>query len=168
MDGRQFDDLLRTLPGTRRAAITSLLAAMGGLASFPVADAKKRKKKKKRCRGCAVCTSCVKGKCRALPDHTPCGGACQECTGGRCVNKPAGTPCGGDSQCLDGICNSRPTCQGVNVSGCLQLGAEICCSEICETVTSPTAGTCAKASAGQPCKVNLDCTSGSCLGYRCQ
>ena len=30
MDGRQFDDLLRTLPETRRAAIASLLAALGG------------------------------------------------------------------------------------------------------------------------------------------
>jgi hypothetical protein len=170
MDGRQFDDLLRTLTGTRRAAIASLLAAMSGLASLTVADAKKKRKKKRKkgCRGCPACTSCVKGKCRAVPDRTACGGECQECMGGQCVNKPADTVCSANGRCLAGICNARPTCQGFNIGGCQQLGEEICCSEVCDTSTSPTGGICTKASIGQQCKANTDCTSGACVGYRCQ
>lgn len=162
MDGRQFDDLLRSLPGTRRAALASLLAALGGLSNLPAADARKRKKK--RCRGCRVCTSCVKGKCVAVPDHSPCGGACQECAGGQCVNKPAGTPCGGDSQCREGVCNPRPQCISAGVGGCTAVPN--CCSGACDD--PPAGGVCTQASVGQQCKVNADCTSGACVGYRCQ
>jgi hypothetical protein len=162
MDGRQFDDLLRSLAGTRRAALGSLLAAVGGLAVLPAADARKRKKKK-GCRGCRVCTSCVKGKCVPVPDRTPCGGQCQECMGGQCANKAAGTPCGGDNQCLDGVCNARPDCISAGVSGCEAIPN--CCSNDCQPGAG---GICAAGGAGKPCKVAADCTSASCVGYRCQ
>ncbi|MFN8662124.1 MAG: hypothetical protein U0075_09555 [Thermomicrobiales bacterium] len=166
MDGRQFDDLLRSLAGTRRAALGSLLAAVGGLAILPAADARKRKKKK-GCRGCRICTSCVKGKCVPVPDRTPCGGTCQECMGGQCANKAAGTSCGSDNQCLGGVCNSRPTCVNGGVSGCTEQTAANCCSGVCEPLTT-TVNVCAKAAAGQQCKSNDGCASGACVGYRCE
>lgn len=165
MDGHQFDDLLRTLARSRRAALVTLVGAAAGVAGLPAAEAKKKKKKKK-CRGCAICKECVKGKCRSLPDRTACGGVCQECIGGQCVNKAAGETCGGTNQCLNGVCNVQPNCAGFNVSGCGTLGPAICCSGLCSP-NPPPFDTCFAGAAGKPCKVNLDCTSNQCVGYRC-
>jgi hypothetical protein len=170
MDGRQFDELRRALTGTRRAALASLVAAVSGLSHIPVTSARKKRKKKKnkkRCRGCWVCTYCVKGKCRSGLDHTPCGGECQQCIGGRCVSKPADTPCSTDRKCLNTVCNLRPTCDGFGVQGCAPPLAAVCCSDVCEFMSLPM-GTCGKAAAGKPCKVNFDCASNVCAGYRCQ
>jgi hypothetical protein len=103
--------------------------------------------------------------CASMPDHTPCGGVCQEYIGGGCVNKPSDSVCNGDGRCLVGICNPLPQCVGFNTGGCATLGADICCSGVCDA-TVPT-GVCQKGAAGTPCRVNRDCTSGLCLGYRC-
>lgn len=162
MDGHQFDDLLRTLARSRRAAIVTLVGAAAGVVGLPdTAAGKKRKKKKKKCRGCPACTSCVKGKCVAVPNFTPCGGACQECQGGQCVNKANGTTCGGTNQCLNGVCNPQPNCISFNVGGC-DGALQECCSGVCD------GNVCTKGIAGRPCKVSGDCVSGQCVGYLCQ
>lgn len=163
MDGQQFDALLRSLTHSRRTTVLSTMISVGGLAGIVDVEARKKRKKKKRCRGCAVCTSCVKGKCQAVPNFTPCGGVCQECTGGQCVNKAAGTACNGDGQCLSGICNPKPQCISAGVSGCTAMPN--CCSGICGPGVG---GVCSVGAAGTQCKTNLDCTGGACIGYRCQ
>lgn len=167
MDGHQFDDLLRTVARSRRAAIVTLVGAAAGMAGLPdTAAGKKRKKKKKKCNGCSVCQKCVKGKCRPLPDRTACGGVCQECMGGQCVNKAAGETCGGTNQCLNGVCNVRPDCiKAITVSGCTLIPN--CCSGNCDTAAFAGAGQCLTGAAGTPCTTASDCTSTQCVGYRC-
>ncbi len=160
MDGHQFDDLLRTLAHSRRAAIVTLVSAAAGLAGLPAADARKKKK----CRGCPACTQCVKGKCRTVPDRTACGGVCDECVGGQCVPKAAGATCGGTNQCLNGVCNARPDCLSAGEGGCAVH--QNCCSGDCPG-TPPTHDFCLQGITGTPCKVNADCTSEECVGYRC-
>lgn len=168
MDGHQFDDLLRTLAHSRRAALVTLVSAAAGVAGLPDnAAGKKRKKKKKKCNGCSVCQKCVKGKCRPLPDRTACGGVCQECMGGQCVNKAAGETCGGTNQCLNGVCNVRPDCiSALVVSGCASPGF-FCCSNDCDEAGAAGAGLCLQGASDTQCKVNFDCLSGQCVGYRC-
>jgi hypothetical protein len=169
MDPSHFDAAVRSLTAgpSRRALLGrvagGILAALGFVASDgAVARKRKKRKKKKKCRGCRVCTECVKGRCKAIPDHTACGGSCQECIGGQCVNKPDDTVCDPDveGRCLDGGCNPDPDCISEGVSGCPIAGQ--CCSGVCE------AGICQAGAVGTPCHDNGDCTSGSCLGYRCQ
>lgn len=159
MDGYQFDDLLRTLARSRRAAIVTLVGVAASMAGLPAAEGKKKKKK---CRGCPACKECVKGKCRPLPDRSACGGVCDECRSGQCVAKANGTSCGGTDQCRDGVCTVRPDCISAGVSGCIAVPN--CCSGVCGPGSG---GICTIGASGRPCKVNGDCTSGQCVGYRC-
>jgi hypothetical protein len=164
MDSERFADLVRSLMAyaTRRGALgTALLGVLGALGvGWQGADARKRKrKKKKKCRGCPTCKKCVKGRCRPVPDFTPCGGDCQECQGGQCVNKANDSACDDGGKCLDGVCNQEPDCISAGVSGCTQIPN--CCSGEC------VLGICETGSAGALCRVDSDCDSESCIGYRC-
>jgi hypothetical protein len=169
MDSERFADLVRSLMAhaTRRGALgTALLGALGALGvGWQGADARKRKrKKKKKCRGCPTCKKCVKGRCRPVPDFTPCGGDCQECQGGQCVNKANDSACDDGGKCLDGVCNPRPECTDGNVGGC-EPNPTSCCSGTCDV--PPPGGVCQLGSAGAQCKANSGCISGSCIGFRC-
>jgi hypothetical protein len=160
-------------PNRRRfvSHMTAGLLATFGLA-YRFADTtakKKRPKKRPRCRGCAVCMSCVGGRCQSVPDRTPCGGACQECIGGACVNKPDDTPCGGTSLCLAGVCNVRPGCVSAGVGvDCGSFPPPDCCSDQCDFREPPATDVCEQGGSGTRCRVDSDCTSGSCVGYVCQ
>jgi hypothetical protein len=167
LDSKHFDALARTLAArpTRRAVTGAALAGALGAAGlgWPGSAAGKRKKKKKKCRGCPACKQCVKGRCKPVPNFTPCGGVCQECQGGQCLNKPNDSACNGDGKCLEGVCNPRPNCISANVGGC--ASNPNCCSDDCEE--PPQGGICLAGANGKPCRVNGDCDSNSCIGYVC-
>lgn len=168
MDPEQFDNATRSVfAGQNRRLVVgrlvaSVLAALGLVVATGESGARKRKK---GCRGCPVCKKCVRGRCRPLPDFTSCGGACQECQGGQCVDKSGDSVCDGNGRCLAGVCNPQPNCVSSGVGGCSAPQFE-CCSGECDL--SVGGGVCLDGAAGTPCKVNGDCTSGSCVGYVCE
>jgi hypothetical protein len=155
MDGGRFDTLARTL--TRFSNRRVLTRALSGIALTGMLGAvwpenvaakkhKRNKRKKKRNRkkriDCVPCVQKQNGRCTIqLPDDTTCN------TTGRCLN---------------GQCNSRPTC--VPAGGLCPDGFAQCCSgqgSLLMCICQPGA-------AGRPCTVNGDCTSNSCIGYVCQ
>lgn len=159
MDGRQFDDLLRSLSQSRRTILGGMAAAAAGVLGFTQADAKKKKKKPcaKRCKsGC--CTSkfgkCIQPAqqnstqcgtngeiCRSNCGGEACGAGCEACcANGSCIdvsdisNEQCGT--GGEAcfSCPPGqSCNAPgPGCCARHGDTCRTNGLP-CCSSIFET-----------------------------------
>jgi hypothetical protein len=100
MDGHQFDALIRTLAGSRRALFGGAIAAVAGVGSLPGGEAKRRRK---RCKAPKVkCgKKCLKaGSCCRDSDCGP----CETCSGKRCVVVPDGSPCGVGGECNGTAC----------------------------------------------------------------
>ncbi len=146
MDGRRFDDLLRSLTDSRRSLLGGSLAAFAGLLVIATADAKKKKKKKpckKKCKdGC--CTKKF-GKCIKPAQQTE-----DECgTGGEichpCISEPCGAGC--DTCCANNECVAE-----ISNEQC-GIGGEACFScppgQLCN---APDPGCCAKP--GEACGSN--------------
>jgi hypothetical protein len=183
MDNHRFDALTRSLATlSRRGLLVTPGAILLGTV-LETAGKKKGKKRKNGCRpACQTCQQCVRGRCIASANRTPCG-RCRECIGGACVNLPDGTGCGssceqcrggeclpiaddsrcdGDGKCLAGVCNARPACVGVG-SAC--SGDGDCCAQNCNA--GFTCFGLPSMPDGAACRVNDDCVSGRCRGYRC-
>ncbi len=160
MDGREFDNLLRSLTESRRTVLGGILAALGvALGTSSVVGKKKKKKCAKKCAdGC--CTS-KRGKCiqPAQQNATQCG------TGGEICR----TNCGGQSPPLPETCGAT-NCPG----GC-------CAGTTCEFSTKDHCGvggaTCVACAATQDCFVGKccgvarhTCTSDNdcCINVRCE
>lgn len=107
MDGRQFDDLLRSLSENRRSLFEAALGATLGLLGLAEVDAKGKKKKKKCAKKCADgCCTGKHGKCiqSAQQNASQCGTGgeiCRTNCGGSVPPPPAS--CGAEcSGCCDG------------------------------------------------------------------
>lgn len=180
MDGRDFDNLLRSLTESRRTVLgggVGLLSALLGTSSL---EAKRKKKKcAKKCPdGC--CTS-TRGKCipPAQQNATQCGTGGEICRTncGSSVPPPPDPKTCGPENCAGGCCagttctlQTNQTC-GIGGAACVACGAkeqcfvgkccgqpghtcgvdgECCLGNLCD------AGTCC-APYGQACQVDADC-----------
>jgi len=137
----------------------------------------KRKHRKKKCKpglcvagpdggtcGNSVCKVCQGGACVNAANGSTCdNNPCKECQGGACANKANGTACNGTGQCLNGTCNTKPTCLGTGAD-CTQAMAASCCSGVCKGDNH-----CQNSGTGSPCLQTSDCiTPAKCVGYICQ
>jgi hypothetical protein len=163
MDEDRFDALSRIIgtPGSRRRAVATALG--GVLILLGLADPDDAPARKK----CPSCKRRKHGRCKKKkPDGAVCPGG--KCEGGRCVvvppppcqGKADGTSCGGIQQCSGGVCATPPGCRNLICLSPIQ-----CCSGFCNP--SPQ-DTCALSNSGQSCSVAADCSSGNCVGFRCQ
>lgn len=91
---------------------------------------------------------------------------CQSCTDGRtCSPQPDDTSCQGTGRCGSGVCHAAPVCVSVNQSGCSDVRP--CCNGMC-IVIQPFGAVCAgQGGHGATCNGDGDCTSGSCVAFRC-
>jgi hypothetical protein len=165
MDGRDFDDLLRSLTESRRSLIGGALAALAGALGIRGTEAKKKKKKpcKKKCRdGC--CTS-KHGKCIKLAQQTPTrcgtGGAiCSaNCSGTNCA-QTCGTCCA-DGDCIDAGQISNEQC-GVGGEACFACPAEQICNAPGEGCCAPIGATCDSANDCCSNGGTLNCDDNQC------
>lgn len=131
MDGRHFDEMLRSVAESRRTLMGGSLALLAGALSLHASEAKKRRKKKckspkvkcgKQCLPAGAC--CTSADC----------GVCQTCSGNACVLAPAGSPCG-----VGGRCNGT-SCIAEGSFGCTS-DDDLCAGEnvACPTSTTPNA-----------------------------
>jgi hypothetical protein len=112
------------------------------------------------------CRECRGGICSNRASDTCQGTPCKACRDGTCSNKPNETSCNGTGKCLTGVCNAPPSC--TQFDGICPLSTpEDCCSQTCTPSGVPAVGNCAKGPAGASCLASTDCTSGSCIAYRC-
>ncbi len=142
MDGRRFDDLIRSLNVSRRTLLGGGLAVAGGWLCRPhIAARKKRGKRSKLKRNVYGCVN-VGGACRGK-DAVCCSGACQgkkprkgKKDISRCVAHNVGDcPAGADS-CLEGV--------------------TLCTNGLCYQTTGQTAF-CAAGGVCFDCKRDADC-----------
>lgn len=122
MDGFRFDELTRALPGRlSRRRLGGLgggfLGALGLAAISPADLGAKKKKRKKSCKRvkCPACRSCKKGKCKPLPNESPCGPG-SACQNGACVCAEA---CCTNAQCPD---PANPVCVDFACAPCTSSG----------------------------------------------
>jgi hypothetical protein len=105
MDADLFDRLARSLTaaGSRRRALATFSAVLGGALGVSVVDETAAKKK------CPPCKKRKGGKCKKKkPDGAPCsGGTCQR---GRCTTAPAPPPPPACSAEADFCANGTPSC----------------------------------------------------------
>lgn len=139
MDDRQFDDLLRTFVTARRPLLGATLAALGGLTSPLLADARKKKKKKKKRGPNTPCDppcgrgECYRGRCscNSRDNLFMCGETC--CwTGDTCIDNAcctaarscAGTCCPEGQECVDDFtcCPRDQLCRGRETDTCCPAG----------------------------------------------
>lgn len=196
MDGRSFDNLLRSLTKSRRSLVGSALTAGGILAGLTSAEAKKKKKKcAKKCKdGC--CTKKY-GKCirPAQQSSTRCGSGgeicrtncegpvCDEdcigcCDGPTCIEDTSDAQCGGGgAACFP--CGADQSCTGLACCG--KLGRTCSADEPC-CLTGKLAcesgkccvnndGPCTKSSDCCPLGSEQICDNGTCViptGLACQ
>lgn len=161
MDGSTFDTFTRslTMAGSRRHALTGLLAGTLGLLASQVQTAAAKKKKP-----CPPCKKRKKGKCKGtLPDGAACaGGACQS---GRCVAARPPAPSG--PTCGDGVRNGNEI--GVDCGGpdCPPCTSGQACSYRADCASALCQGTCQPCSAGNPCGADVNgscgCQAGTCF-----
>lgn len=174
MNASRFTAFAQTLtsPTTRRSVSRGLagLTFVGMLTSRPggaEVEARKRKKRKKhknRRQNSPTPPPPPPEMCVAMIDGAPCGnGGCLVCLNEVCSPNPQNDGmCGADGtgRCSFGSCNPRPTCTGTEAM--CPAGDASCCSGRCG------GGACGLAGPGAQCKRGEDCTTGSCIGYRCR
>jgi hypothetical protein len=111
----RFDAFTRALSAQFSRRTTALLAFSGLIGTLKV-ERSTAKKRKKKSRVCGVCQVKKKGKCRLLPNGTPCLGPCTECRGRECWQKEHGASCDGPcKECSGDQCINRPDgafCEG--------------------------------------------------------
>ena len=151
MCGEYLDDFARIVSAgfSRRGFIGRFAVSFASVLPFTFRDERAEGKKKKRK--------------RKKPCKCP---ICLQCQGGICISAADDVSCNGDGRCLDGQCNPRPACTSAGF-GCDLQAPETCCSTVC-VPTGPFNAACQISVAGQVCKSNDDCASGSCVGYRCR
>ena len=173
MDKIRFDTLTRSLTaaGSRRRALTAVLAgALGmlGLAHPDEATAGKCKRKPTECEQCTKSRKGKKkpGKIKARANGTPCSsGSCQN---GACI-AAAVTPS------PPGICAGKNTCAGTDPSGCHRPGASSVClcwaraddtTTFCGSTVTRFGNSCSVCTEDETCVVlGGECTSGfACVG----
>jgi hypothetical protein len=165
MDGSQFDSLVKGLTayGSRRRALSALLAGVVGLLNWPGqedAEAHDLSDKCKKKSGKAK-RKCLKKARKHNAAHIafPCQG------------QPDDTPCNGDGRCLNGVCNPKPTCslgrRGISGSiTCNKTTPETCCSGECITFGVDI---CDTSATGKPCVETENCDANlACVGYVCR
>jgi hypothetical protein len=180
MDADRFDAASRLFgaTGTRRGALTALLAGAFGLASLADPDdawAASGKCRKpcgacKRCqRGTCVRTAdgkrrCKPGRCVSVRNGTRCPGG--TCLGGRCAPFPTPPPCRSlrqscDNDCCGGLVCDRNGCEPGNVClvpiGKRCQGDECNCSNLRQNCSSVTDTCRACVFPGETCQVADDC-----------
>jgi hypothetical protein len=144
MDAPRFDDLSRTLAGSRRSLVGGALAALAGVLAAADADARKKRKKKRRKGGCRP--NCADRACGSDGCGGSCGGcgATQVCHGGACcLPESRGAACAGR-------CGTRTNNCGQPVACATCAGGRVCLGN----------GSCAIA-----CTDNNDCDA--CGGGAC-
>ena len=154
MDSERFDAVARAaLTGAPRRAVLAALgtALFGGLAvATPEVGLTAKRGCKPRCGPCAACNP---GKCKRKRGK-------KTCKRGVCLLQPDGVACDGVGLCLNGVCNADPNCP---LGGC-QTDSD-CCSGSCLPLLSLRV--CAPGPTGARCSQDLNCTSESCVGFRC-
>jgi hypothetical protein len=140
MNGDQFETLLRSCSGvaTRRRALAGLAALVAG-GAIGVVESRN-----------ASATSAARGKRK----------------GNACRKKRDGAACDNNGQCLNGKCNRRPACASAGTA--CGKGQFDCCSLRCVAILGQPDAFCAEGEANAKCRVDSDCQSGSCVGFRCQ
>ncbi len=170
MDGQSFDTLARSVsePSSRRGLLGGFAALALGLGGAGLHDTttarKKRKHKRKNEQKDSTTLPPSFDRCVAMIDGAPCGNyGCLVCLNEVCSPNPLNDgSCGADGtgRCSFGSCNPRPTCTGTEAM--CPAGDASCCSGRCG------GGACYLAVPGALCKRGEDCTTGSCIGYRCR
>jgi hypothetical protein len=170
MDAERFERILRTMSTSpsRRQALSGLLGALlgGALSSGSILSAAKKKGKGgKGKKGKGKGKKGGKGKTKKPQCPASCP-VCQQCVDGQSCTPIAGnTPCDGAGRCLNGVCNQPPNCVSFALP-CGQLPTDTpCCAGTCSNLVNQCL---TRGDAGAKCNVNADCTSQSCVGYRCQ
>ncbi len=143
MAEERFDHWLRTYAGagSRRRLIAGLAAAAAGAAGLAAEGGVDAAAKSRNTRN-------------------------KKSKGKSCRNKPDGAKCDKNGQCLSGKCKHAPTCDSAD-SPCGD-GLFNCCSGICVIALGQSVGACAKGKADAACRVDADCESGHCVGFRCR
>lgn len=181
MDSRRFDQFTRIVGATSsRRAVSRLVGslALGGSTILLSANASEAAKSGNCNPTCPACQACAKGKCKkkhgkkkckpgtcvAITNGTGCdSNPCKLCQNGACVNAADGSTCNGTGQCLNAVCNAKPTCLGTGAD-CTQQTAATCCSGVCRGDDH-----CQNSQDGQPCLQTSDCiTPSQCVGFVCQ
>jgi hypothetical protein len=138
MDADRFDSVAKSVGRSATRRLTLRTLLGGTLGLLGLAETTAKGKKRKK-----RCGSCKRRNKQ-----------------GRCRPKPNDAVCEGSGKCLNGTCNPQPTCKPTDTV--CTTNTE-CCSGSC-----PGATLCAKGGAGTPCFGGNDCTSGNCIGFRCQ
>lgn len=150
MEGSQFDEVIRTWPGSRRSLLGGMLGLAAGLIGLSTTGARKKRKRKKSRQG------------TRLPQATP--------NAYGCLN--VGDRCASPEQCCSGICDGvqgSRTCRPHDVGGC-QAGSEpeacgatdVPCTTsggadgLCSTTTG-NGGYCLVTADCYPCRTDLEC-----------
>ena len=188
MDGSTFDRLTRTLTlaGSRRRAVTGLLAGALGLLDFRAEDAAAKK-------------TCLKKAKAHNATHTtpPPAGCTPNCSGKTCGPDGCGKECGsctGTTTCIGGACaceSPKVLCNGNNcvVNTCTDEGLEFnptscyccepngtnncssCCagSDRCYEPNGPGGGSlCIGLFPNDACEFDAQCDHGDCSGGVCR
>jgi hypothetical protein len=157
LDSRRFDALARTLSAARsrrRLVATAISGALGTLGLAQVEAARTGNCKPT----CGECEQCKKGACKKKNGK-------KRCQKGRCEPKANDSPCSGNGKCLAGTCNLPPVC--IQASGdCSVADPGACCSDVCAELG--VRDFCLAGASGKDCLASTDCSSGTCIGFRCQ
>lgn len=166
MDSLPFDDLIRTLAGSRRSLFAGGLAGAAGWLGLADTDARTKRKRRRKHR--------PKPKPRPIPAPNAYG----------CLD--VGDPCNGADQCCSGICGGkkgRKTCRAHGTGTCAQDAPGSCeaanpvlCNDdacLCQSTTagSTFCATLAAPSACAECRTDADCeaqgfpTGSACAPY---
>ena len=166
MDGRRFDNLLRSLTDSRRSLLGGALAGIAGLLGGASVGAKKHHKKKKPCKkkckdGC--CTG-KHGKCikPAQQSSTQCGTGGEICRSTGCGGGGCGAGC--DTCCANGECVDAGQ---ISNEQCGTGGQTCFACPVGQACNAPGEGCCARL--GAECGSNsVECCTTSAGVYACE
>ena len=180
--------------GALRAALGTAVLGSLGLNQSDEASAKKKKKKKKKCKNLGPCQICKKGKKKPKANGSPCtppGGTAGQCANSVCIATSAPVPPAPPSPTCVTTGNTcyrraqgrppaarppsaeersapppgRSNAVTDRARSAMRATAATCCSEGCNTNTSPA--TCVCKTTGTACDDNSQCCSNRCLSGTC-